>query len=126
VSPHEAQLANQLFGQGQPAQSRQPSIGAIEAAVEGVKAVAPGLSWDKIVGDVGHMVKQEVAAGAHELAAALFNGSAFVMYQRGSREDPGKDGPGQAQAQGQDQQQPAQQQGVDPPTQQQERGGREM
>jgi hypothetical protein len=126
VNPHEAQLANQLFGQGQPAQSQQPSIGAIEAAVEGIKAVAPGLSWDKIVGDVGHMVKQEVAAGAHELAAALFNGSAFVMYPRGTREDHGVHGPQQAQAQGQEAPQQAQTQGVEAPTQQQERGGREM
>jgi hypothetical protein len=37
--------------------------------------------------EVGAEVVHQVGAGAHELAAALFNGSAFVMYPRGSKED---------------------------------------
>jgi hypothetical protein len=32
-------------------------------------------------------VKHQVAAGSHELAACLFNGSGFVMYGRNGRED---------------------------------------
>ena len=74
-----------------------------------LQKTAPGLSLEKILKDVGHELKANVAHGAHELAAALFNGSAFVMYPRGTRED-GKE---------QDQQ-------VDLPQRQQERGGRSM
>ena len=55
-----------------------------------------GLSWDKIKRDLGKELTHQVAAGAHELAAALFNGHAFVMYPRNGQED-----------------QPAQQQGQD-------------
>jgi hypothetical protein len=86
----EKQLADQLFGQGQ----EKKSIGTVEAVKEAVQSIAPGLSWAKIVGDVGHETKQQVTFGAHELAAALFNGSAFVMYPRGARDDHGKDGHG--------------------------------
>ena len=65
------------------------SRGFTEAAVEGVKAVAPGLTLANILKDVGSEMKQMAAHGAHELAAALFNnGSGFVMYPRGTREDP--------------------------------------
>jgi hypothetical protein len=65
-------------------------IGAIEAAVEGVKAVAPGLSFKDIISDVGAELKQMGAHGAHELAAAIFNGSPYVMYPRGNH-DGGKE-----------------------------------
>jgi hypothetical protein len=110
----EQALANQLFGGPQ-----QQSMGALEAAREGVKeflnGMFPGLK------DAGQEIKTELkqmaAHGAHELAAALFNGNGFVMYPRGTREDHADRGPEQAQAQGQEA--PAQQQ-------QQERGGREM
>ena len=111
-------------------QEKFEKIGAIEAAVEGVKAVAPGLSWDKIVKDIGHEIKQQGQMGSHELAAAIFSGNAFVMYPRGSRDDN--------QQQGQEQghgvhgpQQEGQQQGQSwtervKEERQQERGGREM
>ena len=62
-------------------------MGVVEAAIEGVKAVAPGLSLSKILSDVGTEVKQMGAHGAHELAAAIFNGSPYVMYPRGSHDD---------------------------------------
>lgn len=39
------------------------------------------------VHDVGHEFMEQARHGAHEAAAALFNGSAFVMYPRGSRDD---------------------------------------
>jgi hypothetical protein len=117
----EKELADQLFGQG----LEQKPIGSLEAVKEAFQAVAPGLSWDKIVGDVGHEIKQQVASGAHELAAALFNGSGFVMYPRGTRDDNGKDGHGvHGPEQGQGEQsvvEKLQQEG-----QQQERGGREI
>lgn len=58
------------------------------AAVENVQAVAPGLSFDAIMKDVGKELQQQAAHGAHELAAAVFNGSAFVMYPRQGKEDP--------------------------------------
>jgi hypothetical protein len=37
--------------------------------------------------EMGAELKQMGAHGSHELAAALFNGSAFVMYPRASREN---------------------------------------
>lgn len=37
--------------------------------------------------DVGSELQQMAAHGSHELAATIFNGSAFVMYPRGSRDD---------------------------------------
>jgi len=39
-----------------------------------------------ILNDVGTELKQMGTHGAHELAAALFNGSAYVMYPRGSHD----------------------------------------
>src|SRR5947208_172841 len=115
----EKQLAGELFGQDQ-----QPKT-VLEAVKETIQSVAPGLSWDKIVGDVGHEIKQRVGAGAHELAAALFNGSGFVMYPRGTRDDHSKDGHGvHGPEQG-----PAEHSFVEKleqEGQQQERGGREM
>lgn len=55
--------------------------------------------------EIGAELKHMGAQGAHELAAALFNGSAFVMYPRGGHDD----GPG-----------------IHGQEQQQEMGGREM
>jgi hypothetical protein len=62
----------------------------MEAAKEGVQAIAPGLSLSKMFSDIKNELKQQAAHGSHELAAALFNGSAFVMYPRtkDGREDP--------------------------------------
>ncbi len=82
-------LAEKLFGE-------QKSMGAMEAAIQGVKigidSFAPGLK--DAPGEIGAELKDMAAHGAHELAAALFNGSAFVMYPRGgSREDHGVHGP---------------------------------
>jgi hypothetical protein len=36
---------------------------------------------------MGSELKQMGAHGSHELAATLFNGSAFVMYPRGHHDD---------------------------------------
>jgi cation transport regulator ChaB len=60
----------------------------MEAAAEVIKTIAPGLSWEKIKNDIGEELKHQLSAGAHEVAAALFNGSAFVMYQRQGHDDP--------------------------------------
>ena len=60
----------------------KPSMGPVEASAEGIKAVAPGLSLSKILSDVGEELGHQLKQGAHEVAAALFNGSAFVMYPR--------------------------------------------
>jgi len=38
--------------------------------------------------EMGAELKQMGAHGAHETAALLFNQNAFVMYPRGTREDP--------------------------------------
>ena len=44
----------------------------------------PGLK--NIVPELGAELKQMGAHGAHELAAALFNGQGFVMYPRAGKE----------------------------------------
>ena len=71
MTPKQRELSERLFG------SRE----------RGGSAMFPGLSLDKITSDLGQELKHQVAAGAHELAAALFNGHAFVMYQRNGKED---------------------------------------
>ena len=67
--------------------AKQPSMGPVEASMEGIKAVAPGLSWEKITREIGEELKHQLSQGAHEVAAALFNGSAFVMYPRQGHDD---------------------------------------
>lgn len=49
---------------------------------EKVQALAPGLSLSKMLNEIGGELKQQLAAGSHEMAAALFRGDAFVMYPR--------------------------------------------
>jgi hypothetical protein len=68
----------------------EQSMGAVTAEKEGIQAALPGLSLSKILSDVGTELKQQWAHGAHEMSAALFNGTAFVMYPRNDsqREDP--------------------------------------
>jgi hypothetical protein len=61
-----------------------------------------------IGGELWKELKQQGLAGAHEMAAALFNGNAFVMYPR----QPDHDDPQQAQTK--------------EVQQEQQRGGREM
>ncbi len=118
---HENQLVGLLFGQGQ----EPKAMGPLEAVKEAVQSIAPGLSFEKILGDVGHEAKQQVAFGAHEIAAALFNGSGFVMYPRGTKDDLGKDGHGvHGPEQGQAEQSHAEK--LEQEGKQQERGGRDM
>jgi len=64
---------------------------------------------------IGAELEHQVGAGAHELAAALFNGSGFVMYPRGGRDDHL-----QAPEHGLDNK------AMEQPNQQQERGGMSM
>jgi hypothetical protein len=115
TQPDEKDLANQLFG-GAPTQS----MGALGALKEAFLTVAPGLS--DFVPEVKAELKQMGSHGAHELAAALFNGSGFVMYPRGGKDDHGIHGPASSQEQVQDHH------GIQPesPTQEHERGGRSM
>jgi hypothetical protein len=49
-----------------------------------------GQGFARFFDEVGAELKQQAAHGAHELAAALFAGNAFVMYprQQEQREDP--------------------------------------
>jgi hypothetical protein len=61
-----------------------------QGVVETIQSVAPGLSLSKILGDIGTELTHLGAQGSHELAAALFNGSPFVMYPHaGGQEDHG-------------------------------------
>lgn len=71
---------------GEQLRAGEQSIGVVEAIKEGVQAVAPGLSFSKMLHDIGAELKQIGAHGSHEMAATLFNGSAFVMYPRAPRE----------------------------------------
>ena len=59
--------------------AQQPD-GQNAEVIDLVRAVAPGLSPSKILGDIGRELKHLGAQGAHELAAALFRGDAFVLY----------------------------------------------
>lgn len=60
----------------------QLKAGQEPSLVESIQAVFPGLSLSKILGDIGEELTQQAAAGAHEMASALFRGDAFVMYPR--------------------------------------------
>jgi hypothetical protein len=53
----------------------------------GGEILPPGLRDGKFFSDIGAELKHQLSAGAHELAAALFNGSAFVMYPRHEGQD---------------------------------------
>ena len=77
----KSDLARQMFEPEQP-------VGAPEAAKRGVQAVLPGLSWSKFKREVGAELSHMGKLGAHELAAALFSGSAFVMYPKAGQEGP--------------------------------------
>jgi hypothetical protein len=126
ATPNEQALADQLFAKP------EPSMGAYQAAKEGIKEFVanmyPGLK--DAPKEIWAEAKHQLAQGAHELAAALFNGNAFVMYPRGGKDDHAKDGhgvhgPDQGQDLGHHQ---GQDQGMqhESPTQQHERGGRSM
>jgi hypothetical protein len=104
----QRELSQQLFG---GPEQRPGAIGAIKDAL---LTVAPGLA--NLGRDIKAELAHQVGAGAHELAAALFNGNAFVMYQRRGHDD-----------------RPSQEQSLDAPDNQQdspdqhlERGGRSM
>ena len=79
-----AKNIREVFGQ---AKAGDQQIGVVEAVKEGIQAVAPGLSLREIFSDIKAEMKDQLAHGSHELAAALFNGSPFVMYARGGRDD---------------------------------------
>lgn len=79
-----AKNIREVFGQAKAGEQR---IGAMEAVKEGIQAVAPGLSLREIFSDIKAEMKDQLAHGSHEMAAALFNGSPFVMYGRGGRDD---------------------------------------
>ena len=68
------------------------TITPLQAVTEGIQAIAPGLSLSKIFSDVKNELVHQASFGAHETAAALFNGSAFVMYGHGGKDvDQGQD-----------------------------------
>ncbi len=88
-------MANEYFERMM--QQHLPPMGAVEASVEGVKeavkAFAPGLQPRKMASEIWAELKEMGSHGAHEMAAALFHGNAFVMYPRAGevQEDPQKD-----------------------------------
>ena len=63
------------------------SMGAMEAVGRGVAIAAA--TYGKALLDAAYSpgMQHFVAHGAHELAAALNNGNAFVMYPRGGKDD---------------------------------------
>jgi len=64
--------------------------GFVEVLQEKLAEMAPSVKG--AVAEIGAELKQMGSHGAHELAAALFNGSGFVMYPRGTRDDHGVHG----------------------------------
>jgi hypothetical protein len=88
-----------VFGK---AEAGDQQIGAVEALKEGIQAVAPGLSLRKIFSDIKAEMKEQLAHGSHELAAALFNGSPFVMYGRGGHDNEPQNGSPEVQQQERD------------------------
>ena len=77
---NEKQQLSDMLKQGtQPEQS----MGAIEAAKEGMQAIAPGLSLSNILSDIGSELGRLGVQGQMEMASALFNGNAFVPYGPG-------------------------------------------
>jgi hypothetical protein len=96
----EENLAERLFG------NQQQSMGGMEALTtglkEGIKSLADGVGKAFDLVQSSPALNHAATMGTHELAAALFNGSGFVMYPRtGGKEDPAqeKDGPEQGQQQ---------------------------
>ena len=58
--------------------------GAMQAAMEGIKAVAPGLSLSNILSDIGSELGRLGVQGSAEVAGFLFGGnSSYVPYGRG-------------------------------------------
>jgi hypothetical protein len=85
-------------------QDHQPSMGAAEAAIEGVKeglkTFAPSLSLSKIFSDVTAELKEQWKHGGHELSSAMFTGNAYVQYARkDSKDEPEHGLPQEAQQQ---------------------------
>lgn len=57
--------------------------GAMQTAMEGIRAVAPGLSLSSILSDVGSELGRLGVQGSAELASALFSSNSYVPYGRG-------------------------------------------
>ena len=84
-----------------PAGQEQKSMGALQAAGEGIriaiKAAYPGLNWEKFRNDVLNEIHRLGVQGTAEIASALFSESnVFVPYGRGQW--PGKSGKDAAQS----------------------------
>jgi hypothetical protein len=58
-----------------------------EQSKDEAQPMLPGLSLSRFFSEVGSELKHQVSQGAHELSAALFTGSAFVMYPRNEGHD---------------------------------------
>jgi hypothetical protein len=41
-----------------------------------------------VAGQIGTEIANQVSHGSHEVASTLFTGQSFVLYQRGSHDDP--------------------------------------
>ncbi len=79
MANEKQQLSEMLKQTTQPEQSR----GLIEAAKEGMQAIAPGLSLSNILSDIGSELGRLGVQGQMEMASALFNGNGFVPYGPG-------------------------------------------
>ena len=59
------------------------SMGAMQAVMQGVKALTPGLTLGNILSDVGAELGRLGVQGQAEVAGLLFGNSAYVPYGRG-------------------------------------------
>lgn len=98
MPPDPPDLKEQLFGN-----QDQPAITALGAVTEGFKEFRdefyPGLTLDKISGQIGQQLTHMADLGRSELANFLFGNGAFVLYSHEPKNEVGNDGPEHAQDQ---------------------------
>jgi hypothetical protein len=82
MKPEEAKLAAEAF---------RP-MGAIEAVIEGVRAIAPGLNLKDVFSDIGETLKQKLVQGQAEIGSVLYTSQGYVPYGQGQWAGRDKDG----------------------------------
>lgn len=92
----ERDLKQELFGQ--PEAPAITALGAVTAAFNELRdEFYPGLTLDKISGQIGEQLTHMADLGRSELANALFGNGAYVLYSHEPKTDLGNNDPEQAQ-----------------------------
>ena len=74
---NEKQQLSEMLNQADQSRS------LLDAVTDAVQTIAPGLSLNKMLSDIGKEMERLGVQGQMELASALFNGNAFVPYGPG-------------------------------------------